>query len=248
MSLTQILISLAMPGSKNKVKTVGVLGGMGPESTAHFFHRIIELTPVRSDQEHIPIIIYNNPQVPDRTKAILNQGESPVPTLLKGITILQEAGSDFICIPCNTVHYYFEDMQKHAAIPLVNLIEEVVKSALEHGSDLQRVGLLATPGTIKSHLYQNAFQQYGIKVITPEKWSLRDLGSAIHRLKSKSKEFAFIQELANSLKEKDVQALVLGCTELSLIRSDLSVNVPVFDSVEVLAKRVVNVALNYESL
>lgn len=237
-----------MPELNEKVKTIGVLGGMGPESTAYFFQRIIELTPGQLDQDHIPIIIYNNPKIPDRTEAILKQGENPVPALLQGISILEQAGSDFICIPCNTVHYYYQELQKHAAVPLVNLIDEVVRSVLAEDSNLKRVGLLATPGTIKSRLYQKAFQQHGIDVITPEDWTLNDLGSAIHRIKGKSKEYGFIQELAGALMEREIQAIVLGCTELSLIRSNLSVNVPIFDSVEILAKKVVNIALNYETL
>ncbi len=237
-----------MSDPKKNMKTVGILGGMGPESTAYFFQRIIELTPAQVDQDHIPIIVYNHPQIPDRTEAILNRGESPVPALLKGISVLQQAGSDFICIPCNTAHYYFPELNKQATVPLINLIDEVVISALAENPNLTRVGCLATPGTIKSGLYQKAFKQQGVEVISPEDWALSDLGAAIHRLKGKSKEYEFIQKLVDELIEKEIQALVLGCTELSLIRSNLSVNVPILDSVEILARKVVNVALNKEPL
>ncbi|MFQ5825124.1 MAG: aspartate/glutamate racemase family protein [bacterium] len=231
-----------------KEKIVGVLGGMGPESTAHFFQRIIELTPAKFDQDHIPIIIYNNPNIPDRTEAILNQGESPLPALIKGISVLQQAGVEFICIPCNTAHYYYEDLQKYSAVPVINLIEEVVLATLEESSNLERVGLLATPGTIKSRLYQNAFQPQGIAVIAPEDWILNDLGRAIHRLKGKSKEYGFIQKSAEVLIKNEIQALILGCTELSLIRSNLSISVPILDSIEILAKKIVYIASNSESL
>lgn len=231
-----------------KSKTIGVLGGMGPESTALFFQKVIQLTPALRDQEHIPVIIYSNPKIPDRTEAILNQGESPLPALLKGIAVLEHAGADFICIPCNTAHYYYKQITEASSIPVLNLIDEVVKAALNENVKIKRMGLLATIGAIKARLYQNAFQEYDIEVIIPDEWELNDLHSGIHRLKSNSKDSYSIQKFAETLIKKEVQALILGCTELSLIRSDLSLNVPILDSIEILAKRAVDKALSDLSL
>lgn len=226
------------------MKTIGVLGGMGPESTALFFQRIIQLTPAQKDQDHIPVIIYNDPQIPDRSKAILEQGASPLPALLKGIEVLEKAGSDFICIPCNTAHYYFEQMESASHVPLINLIEEMVKVTLSEYDNVKSVGLLATIGTVKSKIYQKAFQKENIKVVVPDDWELNDLHSAIRRLKGQSKDSYSILKFAENLMKKEIQVLLLGCTELSLVRADLSLKVPIIDSVDVLATKAVHLALN----
>ncbi|MFQ5750888.1 MAG: aspartate/glutamate racemase family protein [bacterium] len=225
------------------VKTIGVLGGMGPEATVLFFQKLVEFTPAKYDQDHIPIIIYNNPQVPDRTQAILEGGENPVPALQKGAAILKNAGADFICIPCNTVHYYFEEIQQSSDLPVMNLIDAVVEFAINSISNLRKVGLLATKGTIKSGLYQKAFHNQNVEVIVPEDAELPDLQNIIQALKNKSKESHAAQLLAQRLIKNGAQALVLGCTELSLIASTLGVNIPILDSTAVLAQKAVRNAL-----
>jgi len=224
-------------------KTIGVLGGMGPDATALFFQRVIALTSAQSDQEHIPVIIYNNPQIPDRTQAILARGESPVPALKDSIALLQRASVDFICIPCNTVHFYYDEMQKGSNVPIVDLIEIVVDRILNELPDLRQVGLLSTVGTIKSSLYHNALRKNGIELVTPDDGQHGSLQNAIHELKNHSKDTAIIQSFANDLIEAGVQGLILGCTELSLIAKNLLLNVPVFDSIEILAEKAVQLAL-----
>ncbi|MCH8018471.1 amino acid racemase [candidate division KSB1 bacterium] len=224
-------------------KTIGVLGGMGPDATALFFQRVIALTPAQSDQEHIPVIIYNNPQIPDRTQAILEGGESPIPALKDSIALLQRASVDFICIPCNTVHVYYDEMQKGSNVPIVNLIEVVVDRILNELPDLKQVGLLSTVGTIKSSLYHNALLKNSIELITPDEGQHGNLQNAIHELKNHSNDTAIVQSLANDLIDTGVQGLILGCTELSLIAKDLLLSVPVFDSIEILAEKAVQLAL-----
>ena len=95
-----------------KEKIIGILGGMGPEATADLFYKIIKLTPAKKDQEHLRIIIDNNPKIPDRTKAILYKGENPLPELIKTAQNLEKAGANFIIMPCNTAHYYHHEIQK----------------------------------------------------------------------------------------------------------------------------------------
>lgn len=230
------------------MKTIGVLGGMGPDATALFFHRLVALTPAKCDQNHIPIIVYNNPQIPDRTKAIMNHGENPLPALMDGVSVLQKAGADFICIPCNTVHYYFSSLKDYADIPIINLINCVLETALEETRNLGVIGLLATKGTIKSGIYQSVFAEWNMEVITPEERELNELQSAIHRLKNKSRDSSIIRKMAVGLVRKGMQGLILGCTELSLIAADLDVKVPLLDSIEILARKAVRVALDQEDI
>ncbi len=231
---------------KLPAKTIGVFGGMGPEATVLFFQRVVELTPAQSDQEHIPIIIYNQPQIPDRTQAILGQGESPAPALQKGIAVLENAGAEFICIPCNTAHHYFQELLEVATAPIINLIDCVVEYGMKTVPRLQKVGLLATIGTIKARLYQNAFARRNVEVLHPEAWELNDLQSILSRLKSKNRESFAVQKMAEGLVDKGAEAVILGCTELSLIAAELRLPVWVFDSTEILAQKAVRCALNLE--
>jgi len=223
-------------------KTIGVLGGMGPDATSLFFQRVVALTPAQSDQEHIPVIIYNNPQIPDRTQAILARGESPVPALKDSIALLQRASVDFICIPCNTAHVYYDEMQRSVDVPIVNLIESVVDDILKKFPDISKVGLLSTVGTIKSGLYHNALRKHNIELVTPNEVQHDSLQSAIQELKKQSKDTSTIQPLVNDLIQTGAQGLILGCTELSLIAKELILTVPVFDSIEILAEKAVQLA------
>lgn len=223
-------------------KTIGILGGMGPDATALFFQRVIALTPAQCDQEHIPIIINNNPQIPDRTDAILANGEDPVPALQDAIIILEKASVDFIFIPCNTVHVYYDEMQRCVDVPIVNLIESVVDDILKRFPDINKVGLLSTLGTIKSGLYHNTLLKHDIELVAPNEVQHDSLQGAIQELKKQSKDTAAIQSLANDLVRAGVEGIILGCTELSLIAKQLILSVPVFDSIEILAEKAVRLA------
>jgi aspartate racemase len=231
---------------KTKRKTLGILGGMGPESTVLFFQRIVELTPASSDQDHIPIIIYNQPQIPDRTKAILDQGESPLPALLAGIDFLQKSGVNFICIPCNTAHHYYGEMLEIATVPIVSLIDTVVQQSLLIPR-LQRIGLLATVGTIKARIYENAFRRHNVEVVIPEEWEFNDLQALIGRLKSQERNADVMQRMAEALARKQIEGIILGCTELSLLAPQLRLDIPIIDSTEVFARRAVQIATGKES-
>ncbi len=103
-------------------KVVGILGGMGPEATADFFAKVIALTPAKRDQDHLRIIINNNPKIPDRTEAILAKDEALFPILVETAKSLERAGVDFIVIPCNTVHYFYEDLVREVSIPILHMI------------------------------------------------------------------------------------------------------------------------------
>jgi aspartate racemase len=108
-------------------KKIGILGGMGPEATADLFFRIIRATPVENDQDHVKVIIYSNPQIPDRTEAILYSGSNPVPEITATAKILEASEADFLIMPCNTAHYFILDIRKAVGIPILDMIELTVK-------------------------------------------------------------------------------------------------------------------------
>ena len=112
-------------------KRVGILGGMGIDVTAELLTRIINATNAKREQDHIPIIINHNPKIPDRTQAILYGGENPVPFLKTSLDLLVKAGVDFIAIPCNTFHHWYDEMQKHISVPIIHMINRVVEKCVE---------------------------------------------------------------------------------------------------------------------
>ncbi|MFQ5602023.1 MAG: aspartate/glutamate racemase family protein [bacterium] len=229
-------------------KTIGILGGMGPAATVYFIQKVVELTPATIDQEHIPMIVFNNPEIPDRTQAIIGDGENPSKALERGIDLLVNAGADFICVPCNTAHYFLKDVIKRKDILFLDLIDCVVEDTLNTAPAIAKAGVLATRGTIASRLYQDAFHEHGVATEVPNELEMLDLQKAIRGLKNKEKESTVINKMAEHLMAKGSQAIILGCTELSLVADSLRVKVPVIDSTEVLAKKVIAAALQTQAL
>jgi len=226
-------------------KVIGILGGMGPEATADFFAKVVASSPAKCDQDHLRIIIDNNPKIPDRTQAILNANESPLPTLVKTAKNLEKAGVDFIVIPCNTAHYFYEDLIREISIPILHMIREVVNAVKASLPKCKRVGLLATTGTTTSNLYQKDFQKEGIEVITPDAQSQAEVMDAILRIKAgqaKNRARKQLIKAGNLLIERKAEALILGCTDIPVVIKTTDFAVPVFDSNIVLAEATVKFA------
>jgi len=149
---------------KNK-PILGIFGGMGPEATIDLYRQIIELTPAEKDQDHIPTLIYSLPQVPERTASIKNRDRSIIPFLIEGVRRLEKAGASLIAIPCNTAHYYYDDMQETVSIPLIHMIRETVDEVVNKFPDTKRSGLLSTNGTIQSKLYNHELENQNLHII-----------------------------------------------------------------------------------
>src|SRR5512141_150186 len=131
-------------------KVIGVLGGMGPEATIEFFARLVRRTDAPVEQDHLRILIDNNPKVPPRMPAIAGDGKSCLPELVRSARALERAGADFIVIPCVTVHYFHAALQKRVGLPVLSIIDETVARAVARCPRLQKAGLLATIGTLQS--------------------------------------------------------------------------------------------------
>jgi aspartate racemase len=220
---------------------LGIFGGMGPEATARFFTHIIELTPAETDQDHIPTLIYSLPQVPDRTESIKRNDPSIIPWIIEGVTRLEIAGASFIAIPCNTVHYYFDQMQEAVQIPILHMIRETVTEIRENHAGAVKVGLLATEGTIESGLYENELEKSGLTAILPDQRIEKEkVMKAISGIKSGS-DFRINQDLlaeaAMHLLDRGAELILLGCTEIPLAFDPRKVDVPVIDASRVLAGR-----------
>jgi len=107
-----------------KEKVVGILGGLGPEATLRLFQVILEKTPASSDQDHLHLIIDNNPKIPERLPAILGTGPDPVPMMVASGQALERAGADFIIIPCVSAHYFLPELSRRLSLPIISMLDE----------------------------------------------------------------------------------------------------------------------------
>ena len=154
---------------------VGVLGGVGPLATVYFMEMIIEMTDASKDQEHIDMLVSNHATIPDRTGFILGESsESPMDAMVEDAQMLETAGCSFVVIPCNTAHYFFEDIKNSVQIPVLNIIEETIDYAKKQGSqrkiprEIKKLGILATEGTISSGTYSFYGKPAGVECVAPD--------------------------------------------------------------------------------
>jgi aspartate racemase len=227
-------------------KIIGILGGMGPEATADIYLRITKSTPVQRDQDHPRVIIYSNSKVPDRTQAILGTGPSPLPELIRAGKRLEEAGADFIIIPCNTAHYFIEQLQKELRVPILNMIRLSAERVKRTYPKLKKAGLLATDGTIKSHLYKSIYIEAGIEILEPQVEFQAEVMKAIYQYIKAGNLIegkAIIHKAARELVEMGAEIVICGCSEVSLVLKEGDLSIPVLDPIQVLAEEAVAKAL-----
>ena len=227
-------------------KIVGILGGMGPAATVDLFQRIVDATPARRDQDHLHILIDNDPSVPDRTAAILAGGPNPLPVMQAGLQRLVQMGAQLIAIPCNTAHHYWPTLQAGVDVPVLNMIQETAAWIRGRLPQVVRVGILATSGTLAVELYQRALEAEGLTPLTPTPEELETIMAAIYQVKAgrlTGEPQALLSQAGQALVERGAQALILGCTEIPLVLEDGDLPVPLVASNQVLAEAVVREAL-----
>jgi len=221
-------------------RMVGIFGGMGPEATANLYAEIVRLTPAKKDQEHLPTLIYSRPQVPDRSTCIASGSREIVPYIQEAVRRLERGGASFIAIPCNTVHYYHADMQRAVRIPVLNMITETADTVAREHPKARTIGLLASNGTLKTRLYEDALQSRGLCVIAPAQEIQQScVMDAIYSIKSagdKQEQARLLAKAADELIAQGADVLVLGCTEIPLAFDKSRSRVPVVNATEVLAK------------
>ena len=221
----------------SRYKTIGILGGMGPEATADLYLRIIRLFQKEYaavyDSDFPEIIILNLP-IPDVVENSNEQAEVKE-MLVKGLRKLEKAGADFVAIPCNTVTYYIKEMQSAVSIPIINILQETANAIMKSG--IRKVGLLGTETTIKSKIYDNVLKDFQILTLgKPEQIEttkiIMNILAGKKNLEDKKKLLDFVQKL----KYMGAEKVILGCTELPLLIKE---NDEVFDTLEILAKSVI---------
>ncbi|MGD2245081.1 MAG: amino acid racemase [Candidatus Aminicenantes bacterium] len=224
-------------------KTIGILGGMGPEATAYMYSLIIKFTKAEKDQDHIRIFIYSNPEVPPRTDAILNKGPSPTPELVDGIKTLKMAGVDFVILPCVTAHYFMPEALAKEDIPFFSLLDESLRWAQEKIPGLKKAGLVSSTGTLVSRLFHETFGRAGIEILSPEKEQQDDVMEAIFGVEGIKAGFASgrpkekIVSTSRMLIARGAEAIIAGCTEVPLVLKTEDISVPLIEPMEIVAKK-----------
>ena len=229
----------------NAQKTVGVLGGMGPEATVDFMAKVIALTDASCDQEHVRMLVDHNPHVPNRQDAILGDGEDPGPVLAAMAKQLEAGGADFLVIPCNTA-YVFEDAILAAThIPLISIIGVSIAAAQESAPGAERIGVLATDGCLRSGIYQSGLEAAGLGAELPTEEEMRELMALIKAIKGGKQTDATgrdVASLAEALVSRGAGAIIAGCTEIPLVLGEDAVSVPLISSTDALAEITVKLA------
>lgn len=197
---------------------IGVLGGMGPAATVDFMAKLVGLTPAQRDQDHLPVVVANLPQVPDRSAAILGQGPDPLPALLRGIRLLNQSGAGVIVVPCNTSHHWYQAMSAASQAPILH-IAQVCVQRVEPGT---RTLILGTRGALRSGFYQRALLDHGCPWELPAEGDEQTaVDECIRRVKA-GQDKAAGNSLADVLRTaagRGVGAVILGCTELPIALS-----------------------------
>jgi aspartate racemase len=229
-------------------KTVGIIGGMGPEATVDLMQRVIQATPAHDDQDHLRMLVDNNPKVPSRIKALIEgSGEDPAPVLVQMARDLERWGADFLAMPCNTAHRFHSAVQAAVGVPVLNMIELTAGRIRQETPDVRKVGLLASTAVIRTDLYGKSLSRRGVEVVHPGDSSQDQVLAAIRAIKAQTFNSASLDALNRAVDDliaREAGVILIACTELSIVANRLSIGVRAYDSAQVLAEAIVAEAMS----
>jgi len=214
-------------------RTIGVMGGMGPAATVEFYRRLVSETPAERDQDHLHILIDNDPSVPDRTAALLHGGEDPGPALCRMARRLEAAGAEMLAMPCNTAHAYLDQIVAAVEIPVINMLAETAQRLVNRSA-----GVMATSGTMETGLYERALVRSGARYLQPDSCGQATVDRAIREIKRgvpPTEVSVALAQVVRALAAQGAEAVVAGCTELSLVNGT-EMELPWVDALDVLVE------------
>jgi len=221
-------------------KVVGIIGGLGPYATLDTFKKLLDNTPVTVEQDHIHVIIDSNSKIPDRTATVSAGQEDRVrDKLIETAKTLQTAGCDFLILPCNSAHYFYDDLARAVDIRVLNIIEEVVNEIRAAHPAVKNVGVISSGLTNKAGLYDTYLERDGFTAVKPDKAGQDRVSKAIEAVKlnaqtAQTKEA--VRGVIDGLVAQGAEGVVLGCTELQLLVGADDDAVPLYDSVDILVQ------------
>jgi len=222
-------------------KTAGVIGGMGPDATVDFMAKVIAATPASKDQDHVRLLVDQNPKVPSRQANQAGEGEDPGPAMAAMAKGLESAGADFLVMPCNTAHAFADQVRGAVSIPLVSIIEVTVDACREYGV----IGVLTTRGCLDAGLYQAAFADAGLEAVLQDEAEVAELMRLVTAIKAGDQGEAIARDmrsLAAALVDRGAKAVIAACTEIPLVLTPDRLDVPLVSSTDILAETTVAIA------
>lgn len=243
--------AIAMPptaAAPSRRRLVGVLGGMGPLATVDFLRKLVELTPAACDQEHVPVLVHSVPQIPDRSSCIEGRGASPLPALLAGLQILAAAGAEIIAMPCNTAHFWYDQLRDRSEGNFLHIVDAAAAALVRRGITAGPVGLLATTGTILANIYGDRLAAHGYELVLPAARRQEELVmTGIRAVKAGRllEARSLLQPAAADLTAAGARAVILGCTEIPLGLGELDwrQEIVLVDATEALAETCIRCSL-----
>jgi aspartate racemase len=230
--------------SEKSEKVVGVIGGMGPEATVDFMRRLVAATPAQGDADHLHVLVDNNPKIPSRIAALIEKtGEDPTPVLCAMAKGLQAQGADFLVMPCNTAHYYLPAIAGSVTIPMLDMAALSIAQLAAAGA--RRAGLLASPAVRLVGLYKARLEQAGLEPIFPnpqDEGTLLGIIKAVKAGKLTDQHRQDYAKVAQNLLKAGTDALLIACTEFSVIGPPDGVGRPVVDALDVLVQATIETA------
>lgn len=229
---------------------VGVVGGVGPAATVDFLSKLVRGTEAACDQDHIKVLVEQNPQIPDRTDNLVGKGTDPTVALYSTCKKLERGGADILVIPCNTAHAYVDRIQRHLDVPIISILSAATDHIKEASPTTRTVGILGTDGTICSGMYQRALEEAGLCHIVPDDEHQSLVMESIYGAAGVKAGYTEglckeqITRVFSHLVARGAEAVILGCTELPLIvtaGADVLGALPV-DPTNVLALKCVKLA------
>ncbi len=237
--------------AQSEDKIIGIIGGLGPAATFDFCQRVVRLTTVEVEQDHLQILVDNNPKAPDRNRALLDGEPDPRECFAESAIRLEAAGADFLAMPCNTAHAYADAIVSAVSIPFVHMVDETVSEIANQTNNFNSIGLLAADGCLHASLFQDRLQSAGYQTILPDTTNQKRLMEMIYRIKQngissdlKNEMIALTKDLENNGSE----CIIAGCSEVPLVLNQADLEVPLFDTTEWLATLVVEYAKNLRPL
>lgn len=227
-------------------KKLGIIGGLGPMASAQFLSLLTAMTVADNDQNHIETILYSKPNTPDRTAYLLGKSqESPLPALLDSARTLESIGAQVLAMPCMTAYSFSREIAGAVSAELIHPIEETAHLLAENGC--RNVGIMATDGTLRVGLFQQALSAAGIACSIPEEKQQRLVMHMIYEnvKKGQPADLDMLEAVTKHLRRMGADRVILGCTELSVIKQTQPIGNGYLDAMEVLAARAIE-ACGYE--
>jgi aspartate racemase len=220
---------------------IGVLGGMGPLATLDFFSKVLAATPAAGDEDHVPMLIQNDPRIPPRPPAILSGGISPLPALLAGRDRLIAAGAMALAMPCNTAHYWFAELLEACPIPFLSIVDASIKELSQLAQAGSSIGIIATQATLDAKIFDPALLREGYSVQLPDQAAMTALilpGIALVKQGQTEEGGRLLEQAVQALLNQGASAVILACTEtpVALDSIDSAIRNRCIDTTAALAK------------